>query len=395
MLILLIILIVSEAFSLAVLRQHFMSSSKIIYYILLILHLVLSIWLWITFTEINMHDSFFDRPDNVWLLTAFSGMVAAVVFPRIILIIFHYTGRLLRHKKGGSIRWLTYTGFGIATFIFIVVATGTIYGRFNFQEDDVTINIKDLNKDLDGLKIVQISDLHLSSFYHHTGKLKEAIDRINLIKPDIIFNTGDFTTFGWREFGRNDTILKKAVSRYGNFAITGNHDAGTYNPDFTEADRHNNVLIINNLVRSSGYTVLNDENRTVTIGNARITIAGVTTTGRHRNIVHGNIDKALDGADSADLMILLTHDPNHWTDEIAGKKKVVDLTFSGHTHGMQMGILTEKFKWSPSQYFYPDWNGLYSIGNQQHYVNRGLGILAVPFRIWMPPEISVITLKSI
>lgn len=395
MLILLLVLILSEAFSLAVLRQHFLPASKIVYYILIILHLVLSIWLWITFIEISMHDSFFDRPDNVWLITAFSGMIAAVVLPRIILIFFHYTGRLLRRRKGGSIRWLTYAGFGIASFIFIVVATGTIYGKFNFQEDDVTVKIKNLNKDLDGLKIVQISDMHLSTFYHYPGKLKEVIDRINLISPDIILNTGDFTTFGWREFGRNDTVISKAVSRYGNFAVTGNHDAGTYNPDFTEADRQNNLLIINNLVRSSGYTVLNDENRILKIGNARIAIAGVTTSGMHRNIVHGNIDKALKGADSADFTIFLTHDPNHWIEEIAGKKTGVDLTFSGHTHGMQMGILTKNFKWSPSQYFYPDWNGLYSAGNQQHYVNRGLGILAVPFRIWMPPEISVITLQSI
>jgi predicted MPP superfamily phosphohydrolase len=90
----------------------------------------------------------------------------------------------------------------------------------------------------------------------------------------------------------------------------------------------------------------------------------------------------------------MTHDPNHWIEQVAGKVPEVDLTLSGHTHGMQMGILAGSFRWSPSKYFYPNWNGLYAEGDQQQYVNRGLGVLAVPFRIGMPPEITVITLKA-
>ena len=74
--------------------------------------------------------------------------------------------------------------------------------------------------------------------------------------------------------------------------------------------------------------------------------------------------------------------------QVTGKTDI-DLTLSGHTHGMQMGIITKKFKWSPSKYFYPHWNGLYSEGRQYQYVNRGLGVLSIPFRIWMPPEITV------
>jgi predicted MPP superfamily phosphohydrolase len=394
MILLFIFLVITEALSLAVLRQHLFANARIRYFILLTCHFILSILLWVNFVEIYSYNSFFDNPDHVSKLMSFSGIFSAVVFPRMIVILLHFSGRLVRIMKGGHVRWLTNTGFVIYGIIFITVVSGTFYGRFNFKDEFVTVSIKDLDKDLDGLKIVQVSDMHLSSFYRHPHKLTEAMNRINSHKPDLILNTGDFTTFGWREFGRNDTILKHAVSRYGNYAITGNHDAGTYNPDFTEADKVNNMLVINNLLKSSGYTVLNDEHAIIKIGDATLALAGVTTKGRRRNIVHGDVGKALSGITEADLTILMTHDPNHWIEQVAGKVPEVDLTLSGHTHGMQMGILAGSFRWSPSKYFYPNWNGLYAEGDQQQYVNRGLGVLAVPFRIGMPPEITVITLKA-
>ncbi|MEI6049531.1 MAG: metallophosphoesterase [Bacteroidota bacterium] len=322
-----------------------------------------------------------------------TGMIIAVVIPRAIIILFHFTGRLIRIKHGGHIRWLTNTGATIMVLIFSIIALSTLYGRFNFKTENVTIKIKGLNKDIDGLKIVQLSDMHLSGFYHHRKLLQKVMNEVNLMKPDLILNTGDFVSFGWREFDRNDTILSKAKSRYGNFAVMGNHDFGGYHPDFTEADRANNVLIMNNLIKASGYKVLNDEFTTVNIGSARIALIGVITMGRHPDIIYGDLVKAISGLDSVDLKILLSHDPNHWLKAVTVKTDI-DLTLSGHTHGMQMGIMTNKIKWSPSKYFYPHWNGLFSDGNQFQYVNRGLGVLAFPFRIWMPPEITVITLKQ-
>ena len=217
--------------------------------------------------------------------------------------------------------------------------------------------------------------------------------KVNSLKPDFILNTGDFIDFGWREFEKDDTILSKARSRYGNYAILGNHDVGTYDPYFTEADRENNILIMNILITASGYKVLNDEFKIVSIGKARIALIGLLTGGRFPHMIYGNLDKAIAGIDCVDLKIILSHDPNQWAEEVTGKTDI-NITLSGHTHGMQMGILTKKFRWSPSKYFYPHWNGLYSDGNQYQYVNRGLGVLAIPFRIWMPPEITVITIKK-
>jgi predicted MPP superfamily phosphohydrolase len=150
---------------------------------------------------------------------------------------------------------------------------------------------------------------------------------------------------------------------------------------------------MNQLIGSSGYKVLNDEYTIVNVGDAKIALIGVITMGRHPDITYGDLGKAISGLDSVDLKILLSHDPNHWVKAVKGKTDI-EITLSGHTHGMQMGILTKKFKWSPSKYFYPHWSGLFSDGNQFQYVNRGLGVLAIPFRIWMPPEITIITLKQ-
>ncbi|MZP54024.1 MAG: metallophosphoesterase, partial [Bacteroidales bacterium] len=120
---------------------------------------------------------------------------------------------------------------------------------------------------------------------------------------------------------------------------------------------------------------------------------GVSTGGRFPEMTHGKIIEAMKGLDSADLMIAICHDPDQWEEEIAGSTNI-DLTFSGHTHGMQIGFFTGFFRWSIAKYFYPHWNGIYKEGVQWQYVNRGAGVLAMPFRIWMPPEITVITLEN-
>ncbi|HEX7494812.1 MAG TPA: metallophosphoesterase [Bacteroidales bacterium] len=390
---LLIVLIITEIFTPVVLRQHFYADSKAKYTISIVIHVILSLWVWILFIETTSYNSFFDNPRHVWLMLNLTGIVIAVVLPRIILNILHFSGKLIRIKNGGHLRWLTNTGLIIMLIILAIISIGSLYGRFNFKTEEVTINIKGLNKDLDGLKIIQLSDMHLTTFYHHKKILEQVMNEVNTIKPDLILNTGDFVSYGWREFERYDTILNKARSKYGNYAILGNHDAGTYDPFFTEADKENNILIMNKLIEASGYQVLDDEFKIVNIGKARIALVGVITKGRHPHMIHGNLDKAISGLDSVDLKILLTHDPNHWAEAVTGKTDI-GITLSGHTHGMQMGIITKKFRWSPAKYFYPHWNGLYKTGNQYQYVNRGLGVLAIPFRIWMPPEITILTIKS-
>jgi uncharacterized protein len=387
-----IILIIVEILTVFTLRDFLRDRSRVICTISLIINFIFSFLLWWLLIRDVTYNSFYDNPDHISMMMNFAGTICAVVIPRIILIIFHFTGRLFRIKKGGYIRWLTNTGLSISILMLSVLALSDFYSRSNFTIEKVEIKFKGLNNDLDGLKIVQISDMHLSSFYNHAKSLKKAMEKVNALKPDLILNTGDFVTFGWREFDSNDTILSKAKSRYGNYAVLGNHDFGNYHPFYTEADRENNVLIINNKVKSSGYTVLNDTNMTVKIKGAKIGLIGIITKGRHPVIIHGDLKKALAMLDSTDLKILLSHDPNQWETDVVSKSDI-DLTLSGHTHGMQIGITLKNFRWSPAKFIYPHWSGIYSEGRQVQYVNKGLGELSIPFRIWMPPEITLITLK--
>jgi uncharacterized protein len=391
--ILFIILIITEILTLVVIRQHFYDKSWMRYYFFMTVNTMLSIWLWILWFETVSFKGIFDEPDHIWMIMNLTGMISGVVIPRMVIILFHFTGVALRRKTGGHNRLLTITGMLISLVIFLTVLTGTLYTRFNFKEDRIAVRIKDLKPELNGLKIVLISDLHLSSFYHHREQMVKVMEEINQEKPDILINTGDFISFGWREFGRFDTILVTAKGKYGSFAVMGNHDFGGYDPYFTDADEENNVLLMNKFISASGYKVLNDESEIINIRDSRIEMIGVMTKGSFPNIIHGNLNKANNNSVSVDLKILLAHDPNQWDKEVTGKTDI-DLTLSGHTHGMQIGILTKKFKWSPAHRFYPRWNGLYKVGEQYLVVNRGLGVLVFPFRIWMPPEISVITILA-
>jgi predicted MPP superfamily phosphohydrolase len=356
---------------------------------------LLSVWLWVLLIRIIAFNGIFDQPQNIWSIMNLNGMISAVVLPRFILIIFHYTGVYKRRKTNGShVRILTNAGLIISALIFLIIASSSVFGKFNFKTEYFEVKIKGLKSDLDGLRIVQVSDIHLPSYYHNRSRLENVMEKINDLSPDILINTGDFITVGWREFDRADTIFKKVTGKYGQYAVLGNHDFGTYHPYFTEAERKNNVMIMNNMISSSGYKVLNDEFTMVSAGGSKIAIIGVMTKGSFPNIVHGDLKKATERIYGADLKILLAHDPNQWDKDIRNKTDI-DLTLSGHTHGMQIGIMTKKIKWSPARFFYPRWNGLYKEGEQYLIVNRGLGVLGMPFRIWMPPEITVITLKAV
>jgi len=388
-----LLLIIIEVLTIAVLREHFFNTSRIKYYISVLIHTILSIWLWALLIEISNYRGYYDSAWNIWAHMNLNGMICTVIFPRFMLIVLHFSGKAMRVKTGGHSRSLTNTGLVISILIFSIFANGTITGRFNFKTEEVTIRIRDLNDKLNGIKIVQISDNHLNAFHHHLNLLQNVVQKINSYHPDIIVNTGDFVTAGWREFIGSDSILAGAKSRYGNFAVFGNHDSGTYLQLRTDSALRSNTLMLNEMIRSSGYTILNNEHVIADINGAKVALIGVTTGGRHPDIIHGDLKQAMSGLDSVDFKIFLCHDPNQWEEDVTGKTDI-ELTLSGHTHGMQIGILTKNFKWSPSKYFYPHWNGLYKIGNQYLFVNRGLGVLAIPARIWMPPEITVIKLEK-
>jgi hypothetical protein len=393
MIILLIILVILDLLTFLALTDHYSKAPRPKYFMILSINVLCSLWIWIAFIRDTTYNGEFDAPRNVVSKMNLALLICAVLIPRFILIFLHFTGRLFRMRKGGHSRLLTQTGIILGVIVFAMSITGTLYGRFNFKTEIVTVKIRGLDPRLEGLKIVQVSDMHLASFYHHRRRLEKVITRINDLKPDLIFNTGDFVSYGWREFSGFDRILAKSESRYGSIAILGNHDLGTYLPNSSDSDRSVNLTKMKELISNSGYRLLDNENIFLDINGARVEFAGVETSGRFPEMVHTEITQSIKGTGTADLSIILIHDPNQWKTDIAGKTDF-DLALAGHTHGMQIGILTRNLRWSPARYIYPEWNGLYTVGNQHLYVNRGLGVLGIPIRIWMPPEITLLRLTG-
>lgn len=390
---LLIILLLFEILSFLTLKDHFSRGSRSVYYGIMAVHSALSLAMWLYALTVIFFKGHADDPEYINKQLIFSGLLSAILIPRMLLCFLHFTGKLLRIKKGGHSRLLTGSGLIFSGLIFLVVVHGSYTGRYNFRTEEVTVRLKNLDPSLDGLVIAQLSDLHLSSFFRHPGRLDDVMKRIEKYQPDLIINTGDFVTVGSREFTGFDTILSKYRGRYGNYAILGNHDMGTYFPPGEKEEKRMTPVLMDSLISASGYRVLNDENDIIDIHGVKVAVMGITTSGRHPRIIHGDIGKAISGTGSAGLKILLCHDPNQWDSEVAGRTDI-QLSLAGHTHGMQIGIITRKYRWSPAAYYYPRWNGLYSEGNQYLYVNRGLGVLGIPFRLGMPPEITIITLRT-
>ena len=361
--------------------------------VLVIIHLLLSLITYYLLIKAIFHKGEFSDNSFLALLLHLSLLISAIWLPRIIIVILSNVGFLLRRLSANLAKTLNITGLVISAIIFLMLSSGYINGRFNFKVEQVDIRYDNLSSSLDGLKIVHISDLHLSSFHRKEKRLIEAVKIINDLNPDLIINTGDFVTIASREMEPFVPILAELRSKYGNFAITGNHDEGTYHPDYNESDRISNFNRMLELIANSGHQPVSDTLINIFINNASIAIAGNRTSGSIHNISHSDIDHLLTDSVKADFRILLSHDPGYWSDHINGRHNI-NLTLSGHTHGAQLGLRFGKFRWSPAKKFYAAWHGLYGTGDCWLYVNSGLGTIGIPVRIGMPPEITLITIKK-
>ncbi len=284
----------------------------------------------------------------------------------------------------------------LAALVFLLVVlflAGMWHGRFNFGYKTVEIEYRGLPPALEGFTIVHISDLHLNSFAKHRDKLIEVIDSINAMEPDIIVNTGDFVTILHDEMEPFIDILRKLEAKHGVYAIPGNHDTGLYSGMYDSDNYSEHMAVIGSMLRDAGHVYLQDSLVCIMVDSVMLALTGVATYGRVPDLYYGDTDLAMRYADSADFRILLSHDPNHWVRDIS-RRKDIHLTLSGHTHGMQMGLLLPGVRLSPARLLYPAWYGLYGDDNNYLYVNPGLGTIGMPARIGMPPEITVIKLSS-
>ena len=244
-----------------------------------------------------------------------------------------------------------------------------------------------------GLRIVQISDIHLGSFSFRYPILERAVRMINDLNADFIFFTGDLVNnYAWELRGW-DVVFKQLHAKIGKYAVLGNHDYGDYSTWKTSKKKKSNFDLITYFYEKIDFKLLRNESDIVEIRNQKIAIIGVENWGNPPFKQYGDLPKGMKDIDRIPYKILLSHDPTHWNEEVVHKTDIL-LTLSGHTHGMQAGITLKNKQWSPIKYKYKHWAGLHKENKQYLYVNRGLGWLGFPGRLGMRPEITLITLEN-
>ncbi len=272
-----------------------------------------------------------------------------------------------------------------------------VYGisnRYKYRLRNVSLKFDSLPAAFKGLKIAQISDLHTGSFDNHEA-VAHGLQSLMNEKPDIIFFTGDLVNNHSEEVDEKyQQLYVQLKAPLGVYSILGNHDYGDYAAWPTPEDKKQNLQKLKDMQASFGWHMLNNEHTVLQRGNDSIAIVGVENWSAKANFPkHGDLKKACDGLDkNISFKILLSHDPSHWDAQVRTGYQDIQLTLSGHTHGMQFGIEIPGFKWSPIKYMYNKWAGLYKEGSQYLYVNRGFGFLGYPGRLGIMPEITVIEL---
>jgi uncharacterized protein len=310
----------------------------------------------------------------------------------------------LFRKKGsfhfpGTERFFRTTGIVLAGIVLLLMSIGSIYWVYRFKVHELNLVIEDLPVQFEGLKIVQLSDIHLGSWVS-AKPLQRAVDQVMALKPDLIVFTGDMVNYSTDEVHGFESTLAQLKAPLGVYAILGNHDYGDYTPWESEAAKMKNMADLEEFYQEIGWKLLRNESELITVDTASLLLAGVenwSATSRFKK--YGDMETTLSGHPYADLNILLSHDPTHWDADVTDSYPQFDPTLSGHTHGMQMGIETAGIRWSPSQYVYKEWAGLYTYhtsygGLSYLYINRGLGHIGYPGRVGILPEITLITLSS-
>lgn len=270
---------------------------------------------------------------------------------------------------------------------------GIISGAYDYKVQRHTLYLPNLPKKFDGIKLGQLSDIHSGSFYNKKAVLG-GVEMLMREKADFIFFTGDLVNNKSSEMKEYQDIFAKVKAPLGVYSSLGNHDYGDYSVWPSLAAKQKNLDDLKATHKNMGWDLLNNTNRRLKVDGEEIGILGVENWGSmSRFPKYGRVDLALENTDDLPVKLLLSHDPSHWRAQVLNYKQV-DMMFAGHTHGMQFGVKTAHFQWSPIQYVYKEWAGFYREGNQQLYVNTGYGFLGYPGRVGILPEITIFTLKA-
>ena len=343
---------------------------------------------------------------NIFILLLIGKILVAVIMlladilliiPNLVSFLFSFKNHPLGTPPEGS-RFISRFTFisQIALLIGGVFTAGLVSGisnRYRYQITRVKLSLKDLPDEFKGLRIIQISDIHSGSFDNPTAVAK-GVETIMNEKPNLILFTGDLVNDRADEIVPYLKIFNQLKAPLGVYSVLGNHDYGDYVTWPSEEAKKENLATLKQHHADLGWRLLVNEHVLLEWNKQQIALIGIENWGARGFARYGDMKKAVAGLERADmpLKILLSHDPSHWEAEVRKDYRDIALTLSGHTHGMQFGIDIPGFKWSPVQYVYKQWAGLYQEDNQYLYVNRGYGFIGYQGRLGVLPEITLIEL---
>lgn len=366
-------------------------------------------WGWFVLTFLTLGTAFLSRGKPVTALKTYVFSVVFIVFAsKLVVIIF-----LLLEDGWRAVRYLVsyFAENARNEFVFkrsiwwdlVALLAGAIplcsliygifHGAFNYKVKKITLQFPNLPASFDGFKMVQISDLHTGSFQNEKP-LQRAVKLINEQNADLVFFTGDLVNNVADEVQPYIPVLGQLRGKRGVFSILGNHDYGDYVSWPTRTAKLENLERLKESHARMGWRLLLNEHIPIEKNGEKIAVLGVENWGNRAGFPkYGKLYQAYAGTENIPFKVLLSHDPSHWDGEVNQKYPDIDLMLAGHTHGMQFGINFRHFKWSPVQYVYRQWAGLYEKGNQYLYVNVGLGFIGYPGRVGFLPEITLFELR--
>lgn len=331
----------------------------------------------------------YDLTGLMWFLYCYF----SIYVPKYLFIIIDLLGKVpqLWHRR--RIKGFAHAGITVAVLTFGLMWWGALVNRYRIEVKEIEFADPSMPSSFEGLTIAQISDLHTGSYGSDTTYVAKVVETVNALHPDIIVFTGDIVNRRSKELKPFVSTLSRLNAPLGVYSVLGNHDYGDYYAWDSAADKEANMQELYRMQHDMGWTLMNNSAHTFHAGPDSLVLIGVENIGDPPFPIYGDLDKAYPGdlADSA-FKILLSHNPAHWVDDIAGSPdKNIALTLSGHTHAMQM----ELFGLSPATFRYDTWGGMYADidSTRRLYVNIGIGEVGVPARIGATPEITLFTLR--
>ncbi len=336
----------------------------------------------------------------MWMLFA----ILSIYIPKYIYCISSLVGRLIFRK--GKRNYGSMAGIPAGILVFIVIWWGVLFTRHDIVTNNVEIRSEKLPAAFDGFKVLQFSDAHVGTWGNDTTFVSKLVDSINSSGADLIVFTGDIVNRRSSEIDPFVPLFRRLHAPNGVIAVHGNHDYGSYVKWKNPGDDNRDVFRLDSIMRSMGWSVLNNQTLFITAGQDSIVVIGVENWGEPPFNQLGNLGKSypdrkgsLRGLNDGMFKILLTHNPEHWS-QVVTKISNIDLSLAGHTHAMQMMIKAGDWKWSPSKYRYEQWGGLYTDKAKDEspmnlYVNIGCGEVGFPARIGAAkPELTLFTLRG-